>query len=671
MDSLIDSDLHKYRMWFRGDREYSAEWRKCAKEDFQFLANEQYSDAEKRDLKEQMRPVITFNRTHTVINAIGGMEVANRQEVRYFPREQGDAKSSELLTEGSKWFRDQADADDEDSDAFLDAAVCGMGWTETSLDFDEDEEGAPTMSAVNPLEMYWDKHARKKNLSDAQRLWRVRDIPLSIARDMFPDDELHDLDAKWAQIDKDGDEDESQEEADLYNGDGEEALRDDKAVTIVHLQYKKRVPVYVVADPTTGAKMTLSAAEHKKLKARMEELGMPLISTKRDEMQVQNVFIGNKVLQDGPALCKKQFSFQCVTAYMDRTTGLFYGLMKLMKDPQRWANKWMAQALHILNSNAKGGLMVEEGAVEDMRRFEKEWSQPNKVTKVTDGALAAGRIKEKQQTPMPAGFFNMMQFAIEAVREVPGVSLELLGQREADQPASLEYQRRQAGTTILAPLFDNLKRYRRDHGKLMLYIIQKYLADGRLVRVVGEEGAQYVPLALQADLKYDIVIDDQTNTPDAKMMVWQTLVPMMKMIPPQILLELIEFSPLPTSVVEKIKAAAGKMAEQAQQQPDPDMVKAKADAELAGAKTEQAKIAAQSSMMEAQARQSELATEAVMRQKELVAELTRMSAEAANDAQKAQMDAMLGAQKVRLGELAIELAQVNVKNANQRPKAAA
>lgn len=581
MDSmkLPSDDLTQYKRWFRADRDHSSKWRRNAKEDFQFLAGEQYTPEEKADLKEQLRPEIVFNRTHSVINAVSGLEVSNRQEVKYFPREQGDAAPDEILTEGAEWFRDQAEADDEDSDAFLDAAVCGMGWTETTMDYDEEEDGAPAMSSVNPLEMYWDRNARKKNLRDANRIWRVRDIPISQALEMFPDAKPEDLDARWAAPDYDDtEEDETQEQANLYNGEStEELARDDRQVTIVHLQYKKRVPVFIVADPTTGEKTKLSAAEHAKLKARMDELGIPLVSSRGTDLQVQNCFIGGKVLQDGPALCKTHFSFNCVTAYLDRTTGLFYGLMKLMKDPQRWANKWMLQALHILNSNAKGGLMYEEGAIENVRQFEKDWAKPNKAVKVAAGAIANSRIKEKPQPQMPASFYQMMSFAIEAVREVPGVSLELLGQRESDQPASLEYQRRQAGQTILAPLFDNLKRYRRDHGKLMLYIIQKYLADGRLVRVVGKEGAKYVPLALRQDVRYDIIVDDQPNSPDHKMLVWQMAMQIWKMIPPEVQLELLDYSPLPTSVVQKIKDAVARI--QPNQQPDPNVLKAQNDAQ--------------------------------------------------------------------------------------------
>jgi len=580
-----DTKLRSYKAWFRADREHSAAWRKQAKEDFDFLAGEQWTEQDKATLRDQMRPIITFNRTNPIINSISGMEINNRQEVKFFPREAGDAAADEVLTSAAEWFRDLSNADDEDSDMFLDSSVCGLGGTETNLSFDDEADGEPYVSCINPLELYWDHGARKKNYTDATRKWRVRKVPVSRAKELaerlgMEDFSVNDLDANWAM--DDGDEEVTdRERARLYADEGDRATdRDEDMVTIVHLQHITRETVWTVTDPQTGQKTEeIPDADYQKLKKRADAIGMQLVAQKSKAKRIRTCIIGSKILLDTVALCPKDFSFQFVTAYIDRNTGLPYGMMRIMKDPQRWANKWMSQAMHILNTNAKGGVMVEEDAVEDVRDFEKTWARNDKVTVVASGALSgsAAKIQPKNQPSMDGSFFNMMTFAIQSVRDVTGVSLETMGMREATQAASLEAARRQAGAMGLQPLFDNLKRYRRDEGKCMLYIIQKVIPkidqmngnQPRLIRIVGEEGAKYVPLALRSDVRYDVIVDDQPVSPDRNMDTLKILAPYMGQFPPGVMLALLDLLPIPTSVKEKIKAAAQQSMQAASQRTDP------------------------------------------------------------------------------------------------------
>jgi hypothetical protein len=51
------------------------------------------------------------------------------------------------------------------------------------------------------------------------------------------------------------------------------------------------------------------------------------------------------------------------------------------------------------------------------------------------------------------------------------------------QPGILEAQRKQAAMTILAILFDSLRRFRKQVGPIRLCLIQNFLADGRLIRI--------------------------------------------------------------------------------------------------------------------------------------------------------------------------------------------
>src|SRR3990167_11232961 len=85
--------LRKFKKWFRTDREHTSDWRKEAKEDYDFVAGEQWDEKDVNALKAASRPVITFNRIDPLIRSVAGEQINNAQEVRYLPREQGDAKA--------------------------------------------------------------------------------------------------------------------------------------------------------------------------------------------------------------------------------------------------------------------------------------------------------------------------------------------------------------------------------------------------------------------------------------------------------------------------------------------------------------------------------------------------------------------------------------------------
>ena len=145
--------------WFDDDSDHLRTWRDEAREDYAFRALDQWSDEDRTYLDKQRRPVITFDRINPIIRTVIGQEVSNRQEARYIAREQGDLKVNELLTEAARWFRDRANADGHDTDAFDDTLTCGVGCSEIRLDYEENPDGEPRMPRIDVLEMLWDLSA--------------------------------------------------------------------------------------------------------------------------------------------------------------------------------------------------------------------------------------------------------------------------------------------------------------------------------------------------------------------------------------------------------------------------------------------------------------------------------------------------------------------------------
>lgn len=550
--------LHKLQAWFRADRDASSKWRREAREDYDFVAGHQWSPEDEAVLREQGRPPITFNRVLPVIKAVAGSEVNARQDIQYLPREVGDGALNELLTEGSRYLADEAEAEDEESDAFVDCAISGLGAVEMRLDYEIDPDGAYCEDRVNPLEMFWDASATKRNLSDARRIWRAKSMDRAEAEGLFPDTDPSVLDAAWAE-DRDG----GQPHREIAPGERRidrpgTADEGTSRVTIVECQWWERVRVAVAIDPTTGEATEMEPEQAAVLERRAAMLGMPVRIVHRMKRRYRRAFLGAEVLEEGPAPAGDRFSYAFLTGDRDQNRNAWFGIVRPMRDPQRFANKWLSQTLDMLNRQAKGGMLMEEDAVPDQAAFERSYGKQGAVTWVSPGALTRGQMKEKPLPVLPTGHWQLMEFAIGSIRDSSGVNLELLGAKQQEQAGVLEYQRKQAAMTILASLFDALRRARKHIGRVRLYFIQTYLSDGRLIRIVGDKGTRVVPLLRDKTAgEYDVVIDEAPNSPNQQERVWATFVQVLPiirdMVTPQVLLEVLPYSPFPDSFVAKLR----------------------------------------------------------------------------------------------------------------------
>jgi hypothetical protein len=550
------------RSHFWADQESSSVWRIQAEEDFGFVAGEQLSTEDKQLLDAQQRPHIVFNRVQTILKAVAGMQINGRSEVKFLPRNNNNTEVNEVLTAASKWMADGCDAEDEESDAFQNCSQCGMGWVETRFTYDDNPMGAYVEESTDPREMYWDRTARKKNLVDSRRMTRVRSMPLADALQMFRGKTRYQIDASWARGSEVDRATKSIEERRIRDGDDSYQEHDDKnQVTLVCTEWWEREPYWRVADPMTNTLMDLTDEEHTKLKGRLAQLGMNLDSVQMTRKRYYRAWLGNEYLGGGPAPCGDRFSWACMTGEYDKKKRMFYGLVRVVRDPQMWANKFMSQIMHIMNATAKGGILAEMSAFEDVEEAEEGYALPESITWMADGALSGTKpkIMPKPGQGDASAYVNLLTFAVSSIKDVTGINLELLGQQDQNQPGILEHMRKQAGMTVLATLFDSFRRFLKIVGDKRLYYIQTKMSDGRLIRVVGQEYTAAVPLAKEHTTgEYDTIVDDAPTSPNQKEANWAIIQPMLAvfkdqlMSNPQILVMVMRYSPLPSALVEAI-----------------------------------------------------------------------------------------------------------------------
>lgn len=564
------------KQWVTADIEHSAEWRTRAKANFAFVAGPgQWDAADIQKLKDEKRPIVTFNKTLKFVRAICGLEVNNRQMTTFLPRDVtnvGEVKANEVLSNASDWMSQGCKADRQQSRAFRDVVICGMGWTEGALDYDDDPKGKYIETRVNPLEMGWDCSARDNNLQDAKRRWRLREMTLREAKALIPgvtdEDGLFasDLDAAWAGSfgQETKDDTKTQEQKELR----EENVTVDSPLTkvkLLQIQWWEYETYHLTVDPATGQQAEMSAAEFKIVNMQYQEAtGVPLPSATLRRKVYKQAFVGGKVLQVGPGPRRDGFTFQCMTGEPDDNEGVWFGMVDVLRDPQVWANKFFAQLMHIINTTAKGGIIAEEDAFADIRQAQSSYAKTDHITIAAKGALTKGKIIPKPGAALSGGILQLLQISDAMFAETTGMNMELMGLADRQQPGVLEAQRKQAAMTILATLFDALSSFREDVGRMRLTFIQDYLADDRLIRIHGDDGHEAMPLIRDKVLgTYDVIVDDAPSSTNMKEKAWASLsmlLPTIRdMLTPEVVVMLLDYVPgLPSRLVQTLKEIASK-----------------------------------------------------------------------------------------------------------------
>jgi hypothetical protein len=624
-----------------------ADWYEDARIDFQFAEGKQWSDDDALKLSNEHRIAAVFNRCGPIINAILGQEVTNRQEVRYLPRRVGEVNAADSMNGAVKWVREQCNAEDEDSDAFSDMVTCGMGWTCTRMDYEQNPEGMPEVMRRDPLLMRWDVGARRKNLADAA--W--------VQADYWMDQDA--IEARWPKADLDGmvnlaapnetKAPHNATEAWKYQNDQSGVDAYDDQLRAIHHVERYTVARYRMVDPASGQMREYGEQEYDNLKKNAKAAGVevPECVTIKTRVYWQAWTCGDTVLESGKAPAQREFPYQAMTCYRERETGYWYGVVRMMRDPQRYANRLMSPMMSILATGPKGGLLYETGAFANPKKAKTDWAKHDSVIELNPGAIAGQKVQPKPPQAMPPGAAELMQFAIASIRDVTGVNVDMLGGADRDQPGIVEDMRTKAGLTILAKVFDALRLYRKRQGILLAEFVEKFISDGRLVRIMGKAGEQFIPLLRQDALEYDVVVDESPAARDVKERSWmalQQMIPGMLQagmpVPPSVL----DYAPIPQSLAVEWKQM---IFQQMQQGPKPSPIveaeQIKAQAKL---QEQQTKLAADAQIEQIKA-QTQAQMESLKAQKSLATEQAQMQADLAVEQMKVQMQGAIEQMKAQ------------------------
>lgn len=641
--------IEKFNKWDKTDNAHWSEWKTEARTNYDMVAGRQLPEEAKQENEEKGLVAITINKIDATISAVSGSEMSNQQETKYYPRETStrgqdgrlqDVAVSEVLTGAADWVRDETDQGDEESESFRDCLICGIGVTEGRMDYDIDPEGmAVPAERCDPLEFRIDSSARRPNAADARRITREKAFGAEDAKDRFGDKVSEGgKQPSWERTPH------ANDPGQQYKGSAAESSnRDD--VWICEYQWWELEKVHKVLNPMTGQLEELTEQEFQRL-----IVAMPEFEQRSASIKVRRYYrafrCGNEILEVTP-LPDEEFTYKFITGKLDRNKGVWYGLVRAMVDPQRLLNKQISQTQRIVDTNAKGGLVAETDAFEDQAQAESDWAASDTIVWAKPGAIAGGKVIPKPISPTPQGIDKLLMIAESAIPSTSGVNAEMMGNVDRQQAGVVDVQRKEAAYGVLQSFFRSLKRYRKQRGRHTLKLITRYMTDNRLIRITGRNGnVQYIPLAKQPDAaRYDVIVDESPTGPNQKDKVFQYLMmfggPLLSKLnlPPQVWLKFLEFSPLPSALVQEVMQAI----EQMPPAPDPNAQKMQAEQQQAQAKLQ---MEGQKAQADAQIRQAEA-------QASLQIEQMKAAMNAQTERQKADMQAEQAARQAQI-DAAIE-----------------
>ncbi|CAM5999257.1 unnamed protein product [Sphagnum balticum] len=513
------------------------------------------------------RAMVQFNKVKPYVNVVKGFMAQNRRKAKYeasMPESKKQVLYSMYANSMHDYCRSKNHADQIETQQDGDMLIGGIGAVETAMTYGEgfastDPNGQIIKGKLDMMQVFWDSYARETNLLDARWAGYEKDYALDDALELFDDSEEDDFDSSTdAELDEDGGYTwyarggrYNKIKAANYDWTDERA----GMVKVCFYQYTANEDFYRAHNPMYDFKnpeaVNLAALQLQQIaneddtseeadafsfkptaeiltfgsdiKAKLEETfgkHIEIFKFKR-KCYYTAVISGSHVFCHYRSLSQSGFSIKFKTGDYDAKNKIWVGMVNSMKEPVLYYNKALTELMFTVGANSKGGVMVEEGAVEDLAEFEQKYAKTDAVIEVTAGALSGGRIRPKREGYAPSGNEVLVQLSDAAISDSNGIDKTFLGSSENKaETGILHRQRIRQVCAALACYFDSITLYQTEDARLMLDYMRIWAennVDGTF-RILGQDGRN-IFLKISADklaADYDVQIMEAPQTPEEK-----------------------------------------------------------------------------------------------------------------------------------------------------------
>jgi hypothetical protein len=453
-----------------------------------FFIGQQWDPNDMALLQAQRRPALTINKIISTIGNVLGEQIHNRSDISYQPRSGASPQLAETLTKVFRQISDNNQLDWKRSDMFCDGVITSRGFLDVRLDFTDSMTGEVKIDNLNPKNVLIDPDAEEYDpdtwndvfvtkwmtWQDIALLYNSEDAELLKTRgsSFFP--------YGYDSIERERDRFGFYYNKGYYLGpwDQAEVIRN---VRVIERQYKLLDNQKHFVDLKTGDMRPVPDGwDREKIKLVMDQFGLA-ITTKKVKRIRWTVTADNIVLHDDWSPYKH---YTVVPYFPYFRRGKTVGLVENLLGPQEYLNKVTSQELHVINTTANSGWIVQTGKLRNMQieELEQRGAETGLVLEV-DGSPREV-IEKINPNQTPTGLDRFSYKAEEHIKGISGVTDYMAGNAREDVSAKAVVANQSRGSLNLSKPLDGISRTDYILARNILDIVQEFYTEPRIMNVV-------------------------------------------------------------------------------------------------------------------------------------------------------------------------------------------
>tara|TARA_R100000808_G_scaffold1846_2_gene7851 strand:- start:17381 stop:19483 length:2103 start_codon:yes stop_codon:yes gene_type:complete len=457
-----------------------------------YYRGDQWDEFDMQQLDDQGRPALTINTILPTINAVLGEQSTKKADIQFKPRGGGNQDVADVLTRVYAQIADNNKLEWIEAQVFQDGLIQDRGWFDVRIDFDDHVNGEVRITTKDPLDILIDPDAKHYDPRTWNEIFETKWMSLDEIEEVYGQgkaDKLRMLAETGTTLGADsmefeevryGDTDQNEYGNQMPN-DPENA-RSLRSIRVIERQYYRLENCMFYVDPLTGDQRQVPYGWGKKKRENFaDQYGLDIIEKKIRKVR-WTVSADTVVLFDDWSPYR-HFTLIPYFPYFRR--GRPFGMVRNLLSPQEQLNKITSQELHIVNTTANSGWIVENGSLSGMTAddLEEHGAETGLVLEFNRGSTPPAKIPPNQ---IPTGLDRLGQKAAANIKQISGITDAMLGMDSPEVSGVAIQAKQNRGSTMLQVPLTNLAKTRQYLAEKILNLVQSYYTEERIIQVTDE-----------------------------------------------------------------------------------------------------------------------------------------------------------------------------------------